>query len=103
MDKQTLLEKIRNSKITPELKSQLEATVNAASAVDQGLISQISQAIDAEAEGLIEEIANAELQVETDKYNQQIQAVGDQVDDFVKQVNQKADQIDLEEARKKVA
>jgi hypothetical protein len=103
MDKQTLLDKINKASITPELKAQLVDMVNAAQTVDQVLLNKIGEAIDAEAENLIEEIANTELQVETNKYNQEMDGVEQDVSDFTSELNKKADEIDLAAVRKSVA
>ncbi|HYV33516.1 MAG TPA: hypothetical protein VE973_01570 [Candidatus Limnocylindria bacterium] len=102
MDKQTLLGKINQANITPELKAELLEMANAAEVVDANLLSNINSAIDKEAENLIEEIANAELQVQADKYDKQMQAVGEDVEAFVKDMGKKADEIDLEQARKQI-
>src|SRR3989338_688211 len=97
IDKQKLLEKVNSANITPELKAGLLTMVNAASAVDQGLLDKINAAIDEEAGNLIEEIANVELGVQADKYDKEMQAVGKDVDKFVKDLNQKADEVDLQQ------
>ncbi len=102
MDKQTLLDKINKAEITPELKTELVAMVNLAKVVDKSLIDSIVAEIDAEAENLIEEIANSELQVETQKYSQKMDDVKKDVDEFTSELNKKADQIDLEDARAKL-
>lgn len=99
MDKQTLLDKINKAEITPELKTELVEMVNSAQAVDKNLIDTIVAEIDAEAENLIEEIANSELQVETQKYSQKMDDVKKDVDEFTSELNKKADEIDLEDAR----
>jgi hypothetical protein len=101
MDKQTLLDKINKATITPELRAELIAMVNNAPAVDKNLMDEIIAAIDAEAENLIEEIANAELQLETQKFNKQMDEVkqDQDVDAFASELSKKADELDLEKAR----
>jgi hypothetical protein len=103
MDKQTLLEKINKATITSELKAELLSLVNSAPDVDKGLMDKISLAIEADAANLIEEMANSELEVETDKYDRQMRSVGQDVDKFTEELNQKADEVDLADSRKTIA
>lgn len=103
MDKQTLLEKINKAAVSPELKTVLANMVNEAPVVDQTLMDKIAAAIDAEASNLIEEIANTELETQTDKYGKEMQEVDKDVSNFSTELNKKADEIDLADARSKVA
>lgn len=99
MDKQTLLGKIDKANITADLKAHLIVMVNAASVVDKNLLTALATSIDAEAENLIDQIAGMELQTEVDKYQTEMSSVGDQVNEFQKDLNKKADEVDLAEAR----
>ncbi len=102
MDKQALLEKINKANISSELRAQLVEMVNASPEANQELLNKIGAAIDNEAETLIEEIANTEVQMGTDKYNKQLDEIETDINAFGKELNKKVDEIDMQDARSKL-
>ena len=103
MDKQALIQKIQQAQVSDEFKQKLTTMVEQAPVLDQTLTQSLQKEIDSYAQGIIEEVANAELEVTSQKYSQELQALEDQVSDFSKQLNQKADEIDLQSTRSQLS
>ncbi len=98
-----MLSKINTANVSSELKAKLAGMVSTASAVDSVLMESLKATIDQEAENQIDQIAGLEMQTELDKYEKEMAEVGAGVDDFVSEMNKKADQIDLESVRNTIA
>lgn len=82
MDKQNLIQKIEAAQITAELREELLNIVNSAGEYSDEVLLKVKNRLGQEAEGLIEEITNLQVQDATNEFEKKMDKIEEDIDQF---------------------